>query len=139
MAGDAGSATAVAVTDAEAGDGVSVTDFEGVLDCDLGTVTIVPVPSVQNGGSEAIDPDRLVETVETHDLLAVVGTEALAAVRTLEVEPDVRFGTPTAVREAAAKGIDVALVAVASAIPTHTDALRELSIGCNVLDRRDGA
>ena len=129
-----GGATAVAVTDAEEGLDVGITEFEGVLDYELGAVTAVSVPSVEEGGSASVDPSTLTDRAGTHDLLAAAGTEALAAVRTAGLEPDIRFGTPLAVQEAATKGLDVLLVAVADRVSAHTDELHEQNIGYEVVD-----
>ena len=132
--GDAGSATAVAVTEAEAGQEVGVTDFEGVVDYDLGTVTVVSVPTVRNGGSAGIDPDTVADHATGHDLLAVAGTEAVAVARNADLTPDIEFATPDAVREAAMKGLDVFLLAVAGDLSAHTDNLRDGSIAYEVVD-----
>ncbi|MFC6837530.1 DUF7839 domain-containing protein [Halomarina ordinaria] len=134
MAGDTGNATAVAVTTADAGQDVGVTDFEGVVEYDLGTVTVVSVPAVQDGGSAAVDPDGVTALAETHDLLAVAGTEALVAARSAALEPDVRFGSPAAVAEAATKGLDVLLLASTDLLSAHTDRLRDQNLGYEVVD-----
>jgi putative transcriptional regulator len=133
--GDTGGATAVAVTDAEAGQDVGVTNVEGVIEYDLGTVTVIPVPQVQSGGSRAVDPEAIVERASTHDLVAAAGTEALVAVRAAELEPDIRFGTVAAVQEAATRGLDVLLVATTDERSAHTDSLRDGSISYEVVDR----
>lgn len=124
-----GGATAVAVTGAAGGGDVGVTDFSGVLDYELGAVTVVPVPDVEAGGSDgAADIDA------SGDLLAAAGTEALAAVRAAGREPDVRFGTVDAVEEAATKGLDVLLVAAASQVSAHTDRLRSAGVTYEVVE-----
>lgn len=133
-AGETGTATAVAVTDAEAGQDVGVTDFEGVLDYDMGRVTAISVPQVQDGGSSMVDSSVVSDHAETHDLLVTSGTEALAIVRAMDHEPDVRFGTSLAVQEAAAKGLDVLLLASTNELSTHTDTLREQNISYEVVD-----
>jgi putative transcriptional regulator len=132
--GGTGSATAVAVTDADATEDVGVTDFEGVVDYDLGAVTVLAVPTVQDGGSGAVDADRVNELVAEHELLAAAGTEALALARRADLDPDIRFGTPEAVHEAATKGLDVLLVAVTDQLSGHTDVLRDAGIGYEVVD-----
>jgi len=132
--GETGGATAVAVTDAAAGEDVGVTNFEGVLEYDLGTVTIVAVPHIRNGGSEAVDPEHIGSEADDHDLLATAGTEALAAARSADLAPDIRFGTAEAVTEAATKGLDVLLVATTTELSRHTDQLRENGISYEVLD-----
>lgn len=133
-AGDAGSATAIAVTDAAAGEDVGVTDFTGVLDYDLGTVTVFSVPQVQDGGSTTLDPETVADAAADHDLVATAGTEALAATRAADVDPDIRFGTATAVREAATKGLNVCLIAVADQLSAHTGELRDGNVSYEVVD-----
>jgi putative transcriptional regulator len=132
--GDVGSATAVAVTDADADRDVGVTNFEGIVDHALGTVTVVSVPRVENGGSEAVDPTALSDRIDGHELTGTAGTEALAAVRAAGREPDVRFGTVAAVREAATKGLNVLLLATTNVLSAHTDELREGNISYEVVD-----
>jgi len=127
-------ATALAVTDAQAGTDVGVTEFEGVVDYDLGEVTVVEVPSVEAGGSRAVDDATLRGHAEGTDLVAAAGTEALAALRRAGVAPDVRFGTAEAVEEAATKGLDVTLVAVSDRVSAHTDRLRDSAVGYEVVE-----
>lgn len=135
--GDIG-ATAVAVTGATGGAEVGLTDFEGVVDYDLGAVTVISVPTVRNGGSGAVEPDAVTEHTGGHDLLAVAGVEALASARVCGLTPDIRFGTPEAVREAATKGLDVLLLVVTGQLSLHTDTLRDGNISYEVIDATEG-
>lgn len=132
--GTAGSHTAVATTAAVAGDAVGVTDFQGMLDYDYGTVTILSVPAVTDQPGADLDSQHLSETIDEHELLAVAGTEAVAMARTVGRRPDIRFGAPDAVREAAAKGVDVAVLAVTSEQSAIIDRLREQNIGYEVIE-----
>jgi len=132
--GDAGTATAVAATDAEEGQEVGVTDFDGLVDYDLGGVTVFSVPTVRNGGSSEVDADRVADVGPDHDLVAVAGTEAVAVARRAGLEPDIRFATSDAVREAATKGLDVLLLVVSGKLSSHTDMLRDGSIAYEVVD-----
>jgi putative transcriptional regulator len=134
VAGETGNATAVAVTDAEAGAEVGITNVEGVVEYDLGTVTVVSVPKVQDGGSSAVDPDRIAALAGDHDIVAIAGVEALAAARAADVEVDVRFGSAAAVQEAATKGLDVLLLTAADQLSKHTDGLGQQNISYEVLD-----
>ncbi len=127
-------ATAVALTSAQAGTDVGVTEFAGVVDYDLGTVTAVEVPSVRAGGSSAVDHERAADLAVSVDIVAVAGTEALAAARRADIEPDVRFGSEAAVEEAATKGLDVLLLAETRQLSTHTDRLRDTVVACDVVD-----
>jgi len=137
MAGETGSATAVAVTDAAAGRDVGVTNFEGVVDYDLGAVTIVSVPQVQNGGSSAVDPDRIAALADRHDLIAVGGVEAIAAAAAADLDPDIRFGSAAAVQEAATKGLDILLLSATDLLSAHTDRLRDQNLSYEVVDVAD--
>lgn len=132
--GAAGSVAAVAVTDADEGQDVGVTDFEGVLDYDLGAVTVVSLPRVDDGGSSVIDPDAVADFADDHDLLATAGVEALAAAHAAGLDPDLRFATAQAVEEAATRGLDILLLAVTSRLSAHTDRLREQSVGYEMVD-----
>jgi putative transcriptional regulator len=132
--GDAGGATAVAVTDARADGDVGVTNVEGVVGYDLGEVTVVSVPAIRDGGSATVDDDLVADNAAENDLVAAAGTEAMVAARSAGVEPDVRFGTAGAVEEAAVKGLDVLLVVVGDQLSRHTDTLREANVGYEVID-----
>jgi len=134
MAGDTGGATAVAVTDAEPGQDVGITNFEGLVDYDLGTVAIISVPQVHNGGSRSVDPDRVVEIAAEQDLVAVAGAEALALADSAGLDPDIRFGSADGVQEAATKGLDVLLLASADVLSRHTDKLRERNVSYEVVE-----
>jgi len=134
MAGDSGDATAVALTDAETGADMGVTNFEGVVDYEMGTVTIYSIPQVQHGGSSVVDLQRVSERADRHDLLGTAGTEAVAVARSAALDADIRFGSREAVQEAAAKGLDVLLLASTTQLSTHTDGLREQNISYEVLD-----
>jgi putative transcriptional regulator len=132
--GESGSTTAVTVTDADADEDVGVTDFEGVLDYELGRVTAVSIPRVQDGGSDAVARETITDHATAGDLVATAGTEAFVAAQRAGLDPDVRFGTPQAVSEAAARGLDVLLLAVADELSTHLDHLRESTISYRVVE-----
>ena len=134
VSGDAGNATAVAVTDAAAGNDLGITNVEGVVEYDLGDVTAVSIPRVQNGGSEAVDSDRIGRLAADHDLVAVAGVEALTAARAADVAVDIRYGSAAAVEEAATKGQNVLLLSGADQLSRHTDALGDANISYEVLD-----
>lgn len=125
--------TAIAVTDAEPGQEVGVTDFEGMLDHELGTVTVLPVPPVRDGGSAAVDADAVTSLAATVDVVATSGVEAVVAARNADVTPDARYGTPAAVRDAATRGQDVLLLAVDDVVE-HTERLRDGDVAYEVVD-----
>ena len=129
-----GAATARALSSAEPGQDVAVTDITGLLDFTLGSVTIIEVPTAKEGGSAAIDVTVIDEHVTPNTIIAVAGPEAIALCERAGVSPAMRFGTPDAVQEAALKGIDVLLVAVSTEISKHADRLREFDISYEVIE-----
>ncbi|ACM55629.1 DUF7839 domain-containing protein [Halorubrum lacusprofundi] len=130
-----GTATAVTVTAAAAGEAVGVADFEGVVDYETGYVTVLPVPAVTDAASVA--PDVLTATRPSESLLAVAGTEAYALAARADAHPDIRFGTVDAVAEAAVRGMNVLLIVTADQLPKHTARLRDENIPHEVLDAGD--
>jgi putative transcriptional regulator len=105
-----------------------------VVDYDLGTVTVVSVPTVQQGGSQAADAGQVADLAAQSAVLAVSSPEALALARAADLDPDIRFGTPEAVREAATKGLDVLLLAASDDLSAHTDTLRDGNVSYQVID-----
>ena len=132
--GTSGPATAVTVTGAGAGEAVGVTNVEGVIDYELGTVTVLAMPPVREGAGAAVGDKVVARLAAEHDLVAVDAPEGLAAVREAGLEPDLRFGVAGAVPDAAAKGLDVLLLAASKSVSTHTETLREANIGYELLD-----
>ncbi len=131
--GGTGAATAVAVSSASAGEAVAVSEFDGILDYEPGEVKVVSVPAASRD-EEAIDVDELESEVERYDVFGVAGTEAEALARRVDREPDVRFGVAEAVREAAAKGVSVYVVAAENHVSEMTDALSEDGVGYEISD-----
>jgi putative transcriptional regulator len=134
-----GPATGVATTDATAGDDVGVTGFEGVIEMDPGTVTVIQVPSVRSGGSRAIDPQTLGERCADVAVVTAAGVEAVVACRQAGLTPATYLAAGTVAAEAAARGLDVAVVAAADAVGRVTDALRDEDVVYELIEatRRD--
>ncbi|WP_135828741.1 DUF7839 domain-containing protein [Halorussus halobius] len=132
--GGEGPATGVATTDARAGEDVSVTGFEGIIDFDPGTVTVFQVPPVRSGGAGAVDADRVADACESADLVAATGVEAVVALRRADCEPATTFAAGAVATEAAGRGLDAVVVATADVVGRVTDALREGSVGYEVTE-----
>lgn len=127
-------ATAVAVTDASAGEDVGITEFDGVVALDPGTVTLGSVPAIRNGGSAATDAATVAAHADEAALVAAAGVEAVATARAADVALDLRFGTTEAVSEAATRGLNVFVLVGADQLSTHTDALRESTVAYELVD-----
>lgn len=135
--GKTGTATAVAVTSAEAGQVVGVTGVDGMVEYDPGRVTIVTVPEIQNGGQKRVDTDRLAARIRAHGRVAASGLEATVAAETAGAEPDITFGIPESVAEAAMKGIDVLVLVTPGEIADVIERLRQAEITHEMLDGTD--
>ena len=123
--GEAGPATGVATTDAEAGTDVGVTGFEGVIDMDPGTVTVYQVPPVRSGGSRGVDDAALAEACEAADLVVASGVEAVVSLRGVDHPPAVAAAAGEVAAAAAGRGQDVVVAVTRDEVGRVTDALRD--------------
>ena len=135
--GESGPATGVATTDAVEGTDVSVTSFEGVIEMDAGTVTVVQIPPARDGGSRAIENDRLADSCGSADLVAAAGVEAVVSLRAIDHEPAVTVAAGEVAAAAAAVGEHVTVVASTDTIGRVTDALREGNVSYEVTNPVD--
>ncbi len=132
--GNTGPATGIATTDAEPGTDVGVTSFEGIMELEPGSVTVLQVPSIRTGGSRSIDGDAIVDAVTDADRVAATGVEAVVACRQAAVDPDVTFAVGEFAADAAEHGLTVTVVATTDAVGRVTDALREAAVSYEVLE-----
>ena len=130
--GESGPATGVATTDAAEGTDVSVTSFEGVIEMTAGTVTVVQIPPARDGGSRAVDTDRLEALCTATDLIVAAGVEAVVSLRAVDREPSVTVAAGEVAAAAAAVGQSVVVVASTDTIGRVTDALRDGNISYEV-------
>ena len=132
--GDEGPATGVATTDAEAGTDVGVTSFEGVMDLEPGSVTVLQVPPVRTGGSRAVDSDLVTDHCEAADLVVAAGVEAVVACRQAGTDPAVPFAAGEVAAEGAERGLSVTAVATTDEVGRVTDTLRDADVSYEVLE-----
>ncbi|MFB6197137.1 MAG: Crp/Fnr family transcriptional regulator, partial [Halobacteriaceae archaeon] len=130
--GAKGPATGVATTSASAGHDVGVTGFEGIIDLDPGTVTVIQVPSVRSGGSRAVNVDQLTAMCEDAPLVCAAGVEAVVALDRVNIEPRITFAAGNVAASAASRGLDVVVVASTDAVGRVTDPLRDAGISYTV-------
>ena len=130
--GEEGPATGTATTDAAAGTDVGVTGFEGVIDLEAGSVTVLQVPSVRSGGSRAADAEAVTDACEGADLIAAAGIEAVVALREAGIEPAVRFAAGDVAAAAAERGLSAVVLATTDAVGRVTDVLRDSEVAYEV-------
>lgn len=122
-----GPATGVATSDAAAGEAVGVTGFEGVIDFDPGSVSVLQVPPLRTD-DRGIDAGRLRDTCSAVDVVTATGVEAVVALRSVDVEPDSIFAAGEVAADAAGRGQDAAVVATTDGVGRVTDALRDANV-----------
>ncbi|AGB15684.1 putative transcriptional regulator [Halovivax ruber XH-70] len=122
---DDGDATAVATTDAAAGGDVGVAEWEGVIDLEPGTVTVIQIPPVRAGGADAADLSSREAAIEAADLVVASGVEAVVALESNGVEPAVSVGAGSVASAGAERGLDVIVAATTDVVGRVTDELRD--------------
>ena len=80
-------AKGIACSDATAGADVGVSNIEGIVNLEIGKVTILKMPGIQRGGSKVVDVDRLEARIESRRLVGAIGIEAIVALKKLGIEP----------------------------------------------------
>ncbi|MFC7045161.1 MarR family transcriptional regulator [Halobacteriaceae archaeon GCM10025711] len=136
LPGDEGPATGIATTDADEGEDVGVTGFEGIIDLDPGKVTVFQVPPVRSGGSGVVDPGTLADACADADLVVAAGVEAVVALRTADREPDCQFAPGEVAADAAGRGLDVVVVTTGDMVGRATDPLRDAGTPYEVVNLR---
>jgi putative transcriptional regulator len=119
------SATGVATTDADAGEVVGVTGFEGVIDLEPGEVHVLQVPSIRSGLPDDTHLDGVREACEAADVVAAAGVEAVGALRAVGIDSVGHFAAGEVAADAASRGLDAVVVASVDNVGRVTDALRD--------------
>lgn len=122
----------ISICDAAPGEDVGVKNLEGLIPLTRKNVKIIKVPSIENGGSRAVDGKML--RAELDGLVGVVGVEALAALKKTGVKPDVDFGAIESLVEAAIKGVKSTLVITADMAPQAIQKLESAGVAYTVVD-----
>ena len=120
---------------------VSLTNLTGLIDMNIGEVTVIIVPTIKDGGSKACDLD-LIKNVydkgtnngEPIDKVAVAGTVSRAVAKKLDIPIDIEFAAPQAIANAARKGLNVIAICVGDMSKAFTRELEAEKIKFNIID-----
>lgn len=126
----------VTVSPARKGQDVGVANVTGVIELEMGTVTVCKVPGIERGGSQNVDLVCLRTKVEGSRLVGAIGLEALVILRRIGVEPGYFYGVTEAVIEAAHCGQSSLVVAVDTETPGLLKRLEEEALDHEILDLR---
>ena len=131
-------ARGIAVADAQQGEEVGVSNIEGIVELEIGKITILKVPDIQGGGSKRVDLTRLRREISNRGLVGAIGIEALAALRRTGAEPDYFYGVKEAVVEAAHTGLSPVVVCVDSQTSDLLQRLEEENMDYELIDLKKG-
>ncbi|MEM1725596.1 MAG: winged helix-turn-helix transcriptional regulator [Candidatus Bathyarchaeia archaeon] len=103
-----------ALNDAEEGEDVALTDLKGEIELETGKILIIKLPSIMEGGSRAVDVDKIRRLYEDFkpDRVGVMGTVGRAVLNRIGVKADIEFGITKASVMAALRGLKVLVLVV---------------------------
>jgi len=129
-------AKGIAATAAKKGQDIGIRNIEGVIKLEPAKVTIGKVPHVQGGGSSSTDLARLKREVRKARLVGTMGTEALVALRQIDVKPDYIHGVREAVIEAAYCSLSSLVVCSEDKVSILVQRLEEENLDYEIVDLR---
>jgi putative transcriptional regulator len=129
-------AKGIAVTGAEKGQDVGIRDIQGLIKLEPAKVTIGKVPSVLDGGSTSTDLTRLKREIKNARLVGVLGTEALVALKQVNIKPDYAHGVREAAIEAAYCGLPFLVVCSEDKLAILLQRLEEEDLDYQISDLR---
>ena len=134
-------ATGIVLEDAEKNMDVSLTNLTGIIDMDVGEVTVITVPPIKDGGSKASDLDLIkniykkgTNTGKKIDKIAVAGTVSRAIVNKLNLKIDIEYAAAHATANAARKGLNILAICVGDMSKSFTRELESEKIKYNLID-----
>lgn len=129
-------ANALAMSGAEAGEDIAISDFKGIIDLKIGRVEVLRVPDIRQGGSKKTNLKALKKHLARKQLIGCLGMEAYAALRKISIKPSFIFGARDAVVEAAHKGLSSSIVVSDAELPVLLEHLKNSDIRYELIDQR---
>jgi putative transcriptional regulator len=129
-------ARGITTSSARKGEGVGISDIEGIVELEMGEITIGKIPSIQRGGSSDIDLARLKRAIVDRKLVGAIGIESLLALRQIGIEPHYFYGVKEAIVEAAHCGLSSVVVCTDEEMSGLLQTLERESLGYELLDLR---
>lgn len=116
------SAYAIAGSDGEIGDDISLNSLEGMIDLEYGQVMLITLPTIKEGGSKEVDFNIIKNIYETGfkqwdidegiDKVTALGTISHVVANKLDIPIDIEFATVPSTIAAAKKGLNVMVLSV---------------------------
>ena len=107
------SASAEVLNNVVQGEDAALTKLNGTIELKTGTVTIIKLPTITQGGSRSSNTHKIQKIYKRgFDRIGIMGTISRAVTDKLEISPDFEFATPYATVAAAKRGLNVLVFAV---------------------------
>lgn len=123
-------ARGTALTDVEAGEDVGLRDLHGKLKSKQGKILIIKLPSIQKGGSRAIDLVKIEAYINEFkpDRIGVMGAVGRAVLNKLKRKPDIEFGISRSAAIAASRGLNVFVLVVGRMVNRMIEEIDEINM-----------
>jgi putative transcriptional regulator len=119
------------------GEDIGVINIEGILSLDIGQITVLEVPVIQDGGSREVDQAKLKQVLIGGVLVGAIGIEAIVALRRAGIEPDYLYGVTQAAVEATRSGLQFIIVCTSGESPTLLKKLNEENSKFTIINIRN--
>lgn len=134
-------ATGIVLEDSNENCDVALRNLTGIIDLELGEVTIINVPTINNGGSKNTNLD-LIENIyengmnnnKSVDKVAIAGTVSRAITNILGIPVDIEYAAPHATVNATRKGLNVLVICVGDMSKSFVHELQNNKIKFNIID-----
>jgi putative transcriptional regulator len=129
-----GAATGTAADKARKGEDIGITDIVGILSLEVGRVTVLEIPTIQDGGSRKVDPIKIKKALTAGFPVGAIGIESVVALRRTGIEPNYLYGVPQAAVEAARSGLQFIIVCTSGESPALLQKLNAENIKYTLVD-----
>ncbi|MDD5288430.1 MAG: winged helix-turn-helix transcriptional regulator [Dehalococcoidales bacterium] len=127
-------ASGITTGNADKGEDAGITDIEGIVELDIGQITVLEVPDIQRGGSKSSNLNKMKKTLAEGSLIGAIGIEAIVALRKIDIEPDYLYGVTHAAIEAVRSGLSFVIVCSSSESPALLQRLNAEHIKYTLID-----
>lgn len=126
-------ARGIAVSAARQGEDVGISSIEGLVELTRGKVTVLEVPTIQEGGSRQTDLKQLKAHLGKDRKVGAIGIEALTALRKAGSGPDYLFGVADAAIEQSKCGLSFLIVCTSDALSGLIKKLQENGLDYEIM------
>lgn len=118
-----------AINNAEEGEDVALSDLKGEIELKTGKILIIKLPSISEGGSRAIDIERVHKLISEFnpDKVGVMGSVGRAVLNKLGIKADIEFGISRASAMAALRGLNVFVLVVGRMVNHIVDEIESVN------------